>query len=209
MSKVKKTEETQEINVGLALQNLRIKQRLSIRALAEKSGLAVNTLSLIQNNKTSPSVATLQLLATALEVPIKAFFENGSPKSRIAHIKSSQRLGAAFAHGMLEDLGAGLLDRTIEPFVVTMEPNATSGTNAIVHTGHEFIYCLEGRIIYTIENITYTLESGDSLLFESHLPHQWQNIESMPAKAIMVPMPMDSRDKSTQRHFLPEVLQKL
>ncbi len=200
---------SQAVNVGRALQDLRAKRGLSIRALAEKSGLAVNTLSLIQNNKTSPSVATLQSLASALDVPVTAFFENGSPKSRVAYIKASQRTGAAFAHGTLEDLGAGLPYRTMEPFVVTMKANTNSGAQPIVHTGHEFVFCLQGRIIYIIEDQTYLLEEGDSLLFESHLPHRWQNVEAVPAKTILVLCPGDSRDEPTQRHFLPEVLGKL
>lgn len=195
----------QEVNVGLALRALRAKRDLSIRALAEKSGLAVNTLSLIENAKTSPSVATLQLLALALEVPITAFFANGSPEKHVAFIKASQRLGAAFAHGTLEDLGAGLPERTVEPFVVTMKPNANSGAQPIVHTGHEFVFCLDGRIVYTIEDQTYLMEPGDSLLFESHLPHRWQNVEAVPARAILVLCPTDARDQPTQRHFLPEL----
>jgi transcriptional regulator with XRE-family HTH domain len=197
-----------EVNVGRMLRTLRLERGLSIRALAGKSGLAVNTLSLIQNEKTSPSVATLQQLASALEVPITAFFKNASPKCRISHIKAHQRIGAAFAHGMLEDLGAGLSDRTVEPFVVTIKPNANSGVQPIVHTGQEFVFCLEGRFIYTIEDETYLLEPGDSLLFESHLPHSWQNTEAIPARSILVLCPMDSRDKPTERHFLPEVFQK-
>lgn len=198
----------QEVNVGRALQMLRAKRGFSIRALAEKSGLAANTLSLIQNNKISPSVATLQSLASALEVPVTAFFENGSPNSRIAYIKASQRTGAAFAHGTLEDLRAGLPHGTVEPFVVTMKPNANSGAQPIVHTGYEFVFCLEGRIVYIIEDQTYLLEPGDSLLFESHLPHRWQNVEAVPAKTILVLCPGESRDEPTQRHFLPEVLGK-
>jgi len=197
-----------EVNIGRALRALRTKHDLSIRALAEKSGLAVNTLSLIENDKTSPSVATLQQLAVALEMPITAFFANGSPKNRVAYIKASDHSGVAFAHGTLEDLGAGFADCTVEPFVITMKPNANSGTQPIVHTGHEFVFCLEGRIVYTIEDRAYLLEPGDSLLFESHLPHRWQNVETVPARMILVLCPTDSRDQPSQRHFLPEALQE-
>jgi transcriptional regulator with XRE-family HTH domain len=198
-----------EVSVGIALRMLRAKRDLTIRALAEKSGLAVNTLSLIENDKTSPSVATLQQLAFALQVPITAFFESGSPKNRVAYVKARQRVGAAFAHGTLEDLGAGMSDRTVEPFVVTMKPNANSGAQPIVHTGHEFVFCLEGRIVYTVEDQTYLLETGDSLLFESHLPHRWQNVEAVPARAILVLCPSDSRDQPTQRHFMPEAIEEM
>jgi transcriptional regulator with XRE-family HTH domain len=198
----------QSVDVGLALRGLRAEHSLSIRALAAKSGLAVNTLSLIEHNRTSPSVLTLQQLASALEVPITAFFQNDAPKRRVAYVKGYQRIGAAFAHGTLEDLGSNLTERTIEPFVVTIRPNANSGATPIVHTGHEFIYCLEGRIVYTVEDQTYLLEPGDSLLFESHLPHRWQNVEDAPARALMVLCPLESRDRPKERHFLPASLQK-
>ena len=196
----------EEVNVGIALQELRAMRGLSVRALAEKSGLAVNTLSLIQNNKISPSVSTLQSLASALDVPLTEFFEHGSRKSRIVHNKGTEHKGAAFAHGTLKDLGAGMLSRTIAPFLVTVNPGANSGAQPIVHTGHEFVFCLEGRIVYIVEDKTYLLEEGDSLFFESHLPHRWQNVEAVPAKAILVLGPGDSRDEATGRHFLPEAL---
>ncbi|MDR3611657.1 MAG: cupin domain-containing protein [Ignavibacteriaceae bacterium] len=202
----KPSELNQEINVGRELRALCAQRGLSIRALAEKSGLAVNTLSLIQNGKTSPSVSTLQQLAVALEVPITAFFKNDFPKSRVAYIKAGEHSGAAIAHGTLEDLGGGLKDTSLEPFIVTMEPNSNSGTHPIVHTGHEFVFCLEGRIEYVIENQTYLLEPGDSLLFESHLPHSWQNVEEVPARTILVLGPLDYRDNSTQLHFSPDDL---
>jgi transcriptional regulator with XRE-family HTH domain len=197
-----------EVNIGCALRALRTERDLSIRALAEKSGLAINTLSLIENDKTSPSVATLQQLAIALEMPITAFFENGSPQNWVAYIKASHRSRATFAHGTLENLGAGLSDHAVEPFIVTMKPNANSGAQPIVHTGHEFVFCLEGRIVYTIEDQTFLLEQEDSLLFESHLPHRWQNVEAVPARALLVLCPSDSRDQPSQRHFLTETLHK-
>jgi len=163
----------------------------------------VNTLSLIENGKTSPSVSTLQQLAVALAVPITAFFETNAPKNKIAYIKVGHRPRAAFAHGTLEDLGAGLVDRIVEPFLVTLEPNAGSGPHPIVHTGHEFVFCLKGRLVYTIEDRTYLLEPGDSLLFESHLPHRWQNVDAEPAQALLVLCPSDTRDRPTERHFAP------
>ena len=76
------------VDVGRCLRRLRDGRDLSIRALAEQSGLNVNTLSLIENGKSSPSVSTLQQLASALAVPITAFFEMDIPKNMISYQKS-------------------------------------------------------------------------------------------------------------------------
>jgi transcriptional regulator with XRE-family HTH domain len=94
----------ESIDVGHQLRELRTGRGLSIRTLAEVSGLNVNTLSLIENGKTSPSVSTLQQLAMALGVPITAFFEAEAPQKRIVYQKAGQRRRAAFSHGTLEDL---------------------------------------------------------------------------------------------------------
>ena len=202
-SKSAATPPTGEVNVGRRLRELRAEHDLSIRALAEKSGLAINTLSLIENAKTSPSVSTLQQIAVALDVPITAFFETNTPRTRIVYTKASSRPSANFAHGTLADLGAGMADHSVQPFVITLESNRGSGSNPIVHTGHEFVYCLNGRITYTIEERTYLLEPGDSLLFESHLPHRWQNVDAQQAHAILILYPSDEHDRPTERHFAP------
>ncbi|MCD4673580.1 MAG: helix-turn-helix domain-containing protein, partial [Anaerolineaceae bacterium] len=64
-----------EVLVGRKLRELRTQQGLSLRALAERSGLNVNTLSLLENGKSSPSLSTLHQLALTLNVPIALFFE--------------------------------------------------------------------------------------------------------------------------------------
>jgi transcriptional regulator with XRE-family HTH domain len=175
---------------------------MSLRALAERSGLNVNTLSLIENCKISPSVGTLQQIAAALEVPIVSFFETGAQANTVAYIKADLRPRATFAHGMLEDLGAGMTHRAVEPFVVTLEPYAGSGSHPIVHTGFEFVFCLQGEIGYQVEDHTYVLSSGDSLLFESHLPHLWHNPTTQQSQAILVLCPIDARERLTERHFM-------
>lgn len=193
-----------EVNVSKAVRMIREERGLSIRALAEKSGLAVNTLSLIENKKTSPSVSTLQQIAGALQVPITAFFETGTDNDSVIYTRAGHGPCAQFTHGTVEDLGAGLADRTIETFVFTMEPGAVSGPHAVVHTGQEFVYCLEGRIAYTVADHIYVLEPGDSLAFEAHLPHRWQNVDAGKSRAILVLCPLDTRDRATELHFLTE-----
>ncbi len=192
------------IDVGRNLRDLRTKKGLSIRSLAELSGLNVNTLSMIENGKSSPSVSTLQQLASALAVPITAFFETDVIKNSVSYQKTGQRLLASLAYGTLADLGAGLTLHGGQPLLVTLEPKANSGPTPIVHTGHEFVFCLEGHLSYTIERRNYILDPGDSLLFEAHRPHFWQNVGESTSRSLLIMCPADESDHPTERHFKTE-----
>jgi transcriptional regulator with XRE-family HTH domain len=193
-----------DVNVGSRLRELRTKRGISIRGLAEKSGLNVNTLSMIENSKTSPSVSTLQQIAAALEVPIAAFFEMNKPLQRIVYQQSGERPTASFAYGTLADLGAGFSRPGLEPFMVTLEPQADSGDTPIVHTGLEFVFCLDGKIGYEVEGQSFLLNPGDSLLFEAFLPHRWRNAGESPSHSLLLLCPADERDHPDERHFTLE-----
>jgi transcriptional regulator with XRE-family HTH domain len=190
------------ISVGQRLRELRSRRRLSLRALAEKSGLNANTLSLIENDKSSPSVATLQQAAAALGVPITAFFETSADTQRVVYHPAGQPVAMPFTGGQLHDLGAGIMRRGIEPLLLELEPLGSSGRIPIVHTGREFVYCLEGRLTYHVDGQAYTLSPGDSLLFEAYLPHRWQNVGSQPSRSLLILCPADERDQPAERHFL-------
>ena len=191
----------ESIEVGARLRMLRAGAGLSIRALAEMSGLNVNTLSLIENGKTSPSVSTLQQLAQGLGVPVTEFFQTVESDKTVVYQRSGQRPLAAFTHGVMEDLGAGMTRFGAEPLIVTLEAKADSGRNPIVHTGREIVYCLEGRVAYTVDSETYPLKPGDSLFFEAYLPHRWKNLDETPSRVLLVLCSLDERDQPVQRHF--------
>jgi transcriptional regulator with XRE-family HTH domain len=192
------------IDVGSRLRELRAERGLSIRALADQSGLNVNTLSLIENNKTSPSVSTLQQVAAALEVPIAAFFEMKKPPQMVVYQQTGERPTAAFPYGTLADLGAGFSSHVIEPFMVILEPKAHSGKAPIVHTGVELVYCLEGQLEYEVDEQVFSLGAGDSLIFEAHLPHRWRNAGESPSRSLLLLCPDDERDRPDKRHFALE-----
>lgn len=190
-----------EISVGQRLREIRTQRRLSIRALANLSRLNINTLSLIENEHTSPSVSTLQQLAQSLQVPITELFETDHGSKKLVYQNHGKRPHIAFEHGTMEDLAAGMPRFGAEPIIVKLEGNAGSGKKSIVHTGREFVYCLEGHIIYTVDNEKYLLEPGDSLVFEAYLSHYWKNADATPSRVLLVLCPMDARDSPTERHF--------
>ncbi|MBN2258019.1 MAG: cupin domain-containing protein [Anaerolineaceae bacterium] len=194
-----------ETNVGRRLQELRLMQGLSIRSLAEKSGLNFNTLSLIENGKTSPNVSTLQQLATALRVPITAFFDAPSIFKDIVFQKNGQRPLTMLPHGELEDLGGGLALGEATPLLMTSNPKTNSGPDTIVHTGQEFVYCIDGRIIYCVGKQEFNLEKGDSLIFQGHIPHRWENRDDVPSHCLLIICPSDNADRSVGQHLLDKL----
>jgi transcriptional regulator with XRE-family HTH domain len=189
--------------VGQQLRSMRKARRLSIRTLAELSGLSVNTLSLIENGKTSPSVSTLHQLAQSLDVPITTFFEHEHPKKRIVYQRAGERQQLIFSQGQMGKLSAGMPNMGSEPFITRLEPDANSGKTPIVYAGREFIYCLEGHITYTIENEVYPLAPGDSLIFDAYTPHSWRNTASKNSSALLVLCPEVSSDALPERYFMP------
>ena len=178
--------ERQPPMVGSQVRTLRQQRGLSMRALAELCELSPNTISLIERGATSPSVSTLHQLAIALRVPITAFFEEREEKVRVIFSRPGERSFSGSNHVRLESLGSDLEGQTLEPFLVTLEPGADSGKQAIVHDGHEVVYCLQGEVEYEVEEQRYGLAAGDSLLFEARLPHSWRNPHSTPAVFLLV-----------------------
>ena len=175
--------------VGKKIRELRKSRRLSIRSLAELSGLSVNTLSLIENGKTSPSVTTLQQLAQSLHLPIAALFEGNEPRTEIVYQKASDRQQITFPQGHMEKVNTGASPTGYEPFIIRLELGANSGDIPVNYPGREFIYCLEGHITYFIEDEVYPLAPGDSLIFNAHAPHAWRNTASTGSSALIVVCP--------------------
>lgn len=197
-----------EVLVGRKLRELRMRQGISLRSLASRSGLNVNTLSLIENGKSSPSVSTLHQLALALQVPLSAFFEIERTAKRAVFTPANQRPSVNFGSSLMQNLGQDLAGHAVQPFVVTLKPGAGSGDRNLVHTGYEFVYCLSGSVHYQVEQDEYVLQAGDSLLFEAHLAHCWKNTDEKIAQILLVLYPSDEREEAGGRHFSVEFLLK-
>jgi transcriptional regulator with XRE-family HTH domain len=190
-----------EFDLGARLRYLRQRHQLTMRELAEKSGLSINTLSMIENCKTSPSISTIQQISQALDIPLVSFFETRPARKRVVYVRQEERPKVNLGSTLLEHLGKELVDSDIQPFVVTLEPGVKSGKKPIIHTGHEFVYCLSGQIQYTIDDKNYLMNPGDSLVFESPLSHHWQNMSKQVSQFILVLCPSDDHDAPAEIHF--------
>jgi transcriptional regulator with XRE-family HTH domain len=192
-----------EPTLGGRLREIRALRGLSLRELARQSGLNINTLSSIENERTSPGVGTLQQLAQGLQVPMSDFFQPAQEELEVVYQQEARRSQVSFEHGLVEDLAAGMPRLGAEPLILTLSRRSESGKVTIVHTGREFVYCLSGCVRYLVDGREYVLAAGDSLVFEAYLPHRWINSGTSRSRILLVLCPTDTRDSPKQRHFRP------
>jgi transcriptional regulator with XRE-family HTH domain len=174
------------IDVAHRLRQLRESEQISMRELGRRSGLSANALSMIERGRVSPSVSTLYKIAEALGVSITRFFGEEPAQSDVVLVRAAERTRVAFVRGVWEGLGGEKFSGPVEPFVLTLEAGASSGTSPMVHTGREFVFCLRGNLEYLIERQRLELAAGDSLLFAAYLKHRWRNPGPTVVNALVV-----------------------
>jgi transcriptional regulator with XRE-family HTH domain len=189
-------------DVGGRIRAIREGRGWSLRALAGRSGLSVNAISLIERGENSPTVSSLHQLATALDVPITAFFENPSERL-IVFTGPAGRLRAGAGGVLMESLALGLRRQQMEPFLITLNPGAGDPSERVTHPGEEFVHCLAGEPVYAVGERTYEMQPGDSLLFEASQPHCFHNPAAVRARLLIVFLTGDAGHLARQRHMAP------
>ncbi len=187
-------------NVGLRLRSMREQRGLSLRALVGRCDLSINAISLIERGENSPTVSTLQRLASALNVPITDFFTEEN-KQKTVFVEKLKGLRSYSTGVLMESLGIGLDNQRLEPFRMTIDPGTGNISDPIFHAGEEFIHCLEGEIAYSVENEIYHLEEGDSLLFDASQLHAYHNPTELPATILLIFQTTQDRQNVQRMHI--------
>lgn len=187
--------------VGDRLRSLRSERNLSQRSLAQLAGISPNSISLIERDEISPSISTLQTLAGALHVRISFFFEEES-EQKILHVKPADRTAMESQGVHIESNGSRIQSQEIEPFLVKLSPHTSSGERQVIHTGHEVVYCLQGKFEYLIDGTVYLVEQGDFLLFEAGFPHLWRNPFDAQAEFLLILQTPGAVMDPVKRHFV-------
>ncbi len=118
------------IDVGVRLRQLREARKVSMRALAQMSGLSANALSMIERGKTSPSVSTLYRLADALGVPVTDFFSPESTRKKAVFLKADERTRLPFMCGLGRHGRRAAFTGRMMPFMLTLESGAQQAARA-------------------------------------------------------------------------------
>jgi transcriptional regulator with XRE-family HTH domain len=191
----------ESLDVGARVRKLREERNLSLRTLAELCNVSPNTISLIERGLSSPSIDTLQRLASGLGMSIAAFWETGEPPARLVLTPSADRAQSRAPGATIEHLGSGLANHAFASFLVTMEPGTPSNTRLIQHSGVEWAYCLEGLVEYEVEGREYRLALGDTVLFDASLPHRWRNPGDKKAQMLLILDAGKHHDLTVEQHL--------
>jgi transcriptional regulator with XRE-family HTH domain len=191
----------QQISIGEQLKKIRIDRDLSIRDMSDICGLAVNTLSLIENGKTTPTINTLNIIANSLRIPITIFFENNQVCQKVDFIKYFDQNEETTQYGTIFSiLSCNNRSEFFEPYIIKISPISTWGTNEITHSGYEFILCLNGTLEISISNDLFILKQGDSLLFNSQKPHLWKNPSGHETSFLLILIPPKHKERTITKH---------
>lgn len=165
--------------IGKKLKAIRLSSEFTIQELATRSGVSSNMISRIERGLTIPSVAILMKLALVFDKSVDYFVEEVSTTHEVVFSTSGQRDATVYedsSNMLTESFTSGLRDSQFSSFYCTVPKGGTSGSANMHHPGDELIYLLKGQLRVNVVDEIYTLNSGDSLSFKSHLPHSWANI---------------------------------
>lgn len=183
-------ERSLERALGIQIRQLRRQNDLSVSDLASAAGISNGMLSKIENGGISPSLATLQALAGALNVPLSSLFASVEERQDCSYVPAGQgltieRRGSKAGH-VYQLLGHILRgDMVVEPYLIILRENAVAHTS-FRHSGVEFIHMLDGEVVYRHGGDRYTLRQGDSLLFDSGALHGPETLVSPTSRYLSI-----------------------
>lgn len=193
-------------NLGSRLKNIRLKAGLTLRQLARKANVSPSFVSQIENGKSQPSVATLYVFAQLLDVSIDELFDprgsepprptpvngrapNGHANpsdawhpseyaNRVSVVHPSHRSSLTMAEGVVWERLAATPEHAVNFMKITYAPGATStaGGDLVSHDGYEYGYVLKGTLEIVVGSETFTLHEGESMGFDSTIPHVLRNV---------------------------------
>ena len=181
---------TLEASIGAEVRRLRKSLDLTVAELGVAAGISAGMLSKIENGAISPSLATLEALAKALNVPISALFVETEERRDCSFVKAGrgvriERRGTKAGH-LYDLLGHSLRGEiAVEPYLITLRKNAVPYTN-FRHAGVEFIYMLSGKVRDLHSDRSYLMEPGDALFFDAAARHGPEELVETPMQYLSI-----------------------
>ncbi len=176
-------------SLGNKLKQFRLAKQMTLQQVADAAGCTAAYVSQIENDKTSPSIASLKKIAAAVGVRIVDFFLDESGDDPVV-LDPSQWVTVSLPgwKADIRQMMRMVKHRQMQPFYTVIEPGGGTREN-YSHQGEEFGLVLEGELTLTVGEETHKVKKGSSFYYSSTLPHSWTNEGEVPCTVVWVVTP--------------------
>lgn len=194
MSRLKAYCMAKQHDLGKKVKQIREAKKVSLEETAERTNLEIDQLKKIEKGDVLPSLAPLIKIARALGVRLGTFLDDSDHLGPVVVRAGEHEKGVRFSsqqkgsreHLNFFSLAFDKVGRSMEPFIVEIEPGQQSDYMLSSHEGEEFIYVLEGEIEINYGKEIYHLKEGDSIYLDSIVSHNVHEANGMPARILAV-----------------------
>lgn len=183
-------------NLGENLRSIRLQKKMTLQELSQVAKVSKSQLSQIERNVSVPTVVKLQKITEALNVKLSnvlpengdsasdAHFDNNHENSnRISVVRKGERKKMVMPWGAMYEMLCPDLQHKIE-FIYLHYPAGTTAKEQYTHEGEECGVILEGTFKGTFGDKEVVLEPGDSIYYDSTIPHYWETVGDTDVRAI-------------------------
>jgi len=175
--------------VGTNLKNIRQERNISLQEISNNCNVTKSFLSQVEKGKSMPSLSTLKSISEYLNITIGSLLGEERVKLNPV-VKMKQRKKIEYSNGItMFLLTSPDPNKQMEPLLFELNPEANTGTRKYKHFGQEFVLVIRGILEITLNDQKYILKKGDSIYFNSFLPHSFKNIDKEVTEAIWVDTP--------------------
>lgn len=167
--------------LGRRIRTLRTERGLTLTGLAVRVGITRSFLSSVERGVAYPSLMVLRSIAAALEVPVFMLFTAPEANGMVVR-RDARKVIKAPGAPVSYELVSPDLQRKIEMIIVRLKPGLDSP--AMAHEGEECALVLRGRVAITVGDVEYELDEGDSIYYDSGLPHKARAVGDEPAEIV-------------------------
>ena len=173
-----------DFNIGEHLRAVRKMYGLSQRTLAKRADVTNGIISLIEQNRTNPSIGTLKKILDAIPISLAAFFASDVLEQEKIVYRANELVeigGSGFSY---RQVGANLEGKAVQIIHEIIAPGADSGSDMLQHESEEGGIVVKGQLELTVAGQVEILNTGDAYYFNSRLPHRFRNIGEQPCEIV-------------------------
>jgi len=171
-------------DVGGQLKTVRVMYGLSQRELAKRAGVTNGTISLIEQNRVSPSISSLKKVLEGIPMSLAEFFTLDLHASPQVFYSQEELADIGDGEVSLRLVAAKRPNRAMTIMQERYAPGADTGADMLSHKGEEGGVVLSGKVELTVGGQTRVLGPGDAYYFTSAVPHRFHNLGPEPCEII-------------------------